>query len=97
MEIEYKNEDYKNKESIYKVGNVIEYRGEIYLVCETPLALGERRYFLVSLKTSKVSSLMFKTLEKLEENIRSVSDRLVKAKLIVDYKLDGDTEDEDIE
>lgn len=31
MEIEYKNEDYKNKESIYKVGNVIEYRGEIYL------------------------------------------------------------------
>lgn len=96
MEIEYKNEDYKNKESIYKVGNVIEYRGEIYLVCETPLALGERRYFLVSLKTSKVSSLMFKTLEKLEENIRSVSDRLVKAKLTVDYKL-GDTEDEDVE
>lgn len=84
------NEDYKNKESIYKVGNVIEYRGEIYLVCETPLALGERKYFLVSLKTSKVSSLMFKTLEKLEENIRSVSDRLVKAKLTVDYKLDGD-------
>jgi hypothetical protein len=96
MEIEYKNEDYKNKESIYKVGNVIEYRGEIYLVCETPLALGERKYFLVSLKTSKVSSLMFKTLEKLEENIRSVSDRLVKAKLTVDYKL-GDTEDEDVE
>lgn len=93
MEIEYKNEDYKNKESIYKVGNVIEYRGEIYLVCETPLALGERKYFLVSLKTSKVSSLMFKTLEKLEENIRSVSDKLVKAKLIVDYKL-GDEEDE---
>lgn len=96
MEIEYKNEDYKNKESIYKVGNVIEYRGEIYLVCETPLVLGERKYFLVSLKTSKVSSLMFKTLEKLEENIRSVSDRLVKAKLTVDYKL-GDTEDEDVE
>lgn len=96
MEIEYKNEDYKNKESIYKVGNVIEYRGEIYLVCETPLALGERKCFLVSLKTSKVSSLMFKTLEKLEENIRSVSDRLVKAKLTVDYKL-GDTEDEDVE
>lgn len=90
MEIEYKNASYKNKGSIYKVGNTIEYRGDIYLVCETPLVFGERNYFLVSLKTSKVSSSMFKTLEKLEENVGSASDRLVKAKLIVDYKLDGD-------
>lgn len=97
MEIEYKNKNYKNKGSIYKVGNVIEYRGDVYLVCETPLALGERKYFLVSLKTSKVSSLMFKTLEKLEESVSSVSDKLVKAKLIIDYKLDGDTENEDVE
>lgn len=93
MEIEYKNKNYKNKRSIYKVGNVIEYRGDVYLVCETPLVLGERKYFLVSLKTSKVSSLMFKTLEKLEENVGSVSDILVKTKLTVDYKL-GDAEDE---
>ncbi|OQQ84487.1 hypothetical protein [Ligilactobacillus salivarius] len=94
MKIEYKNKNYKSKGSIYKVGNVIEYRGDVYLVCETPLVLGERKYFLISLKTFKVSSLMFKTLEKLEENVRSVSDTLVKAKLIVDYKLDGDAEDE---
>ena len=70
MEIEYKNENYRDK-SIYKVGNVIENDGAVYLVCETPLVLGERKYFLVSLKTSKVSSLMFKTLEKLEEAINS--------------------------
>lgn len=96
MEIEYKNENYKDKESIYKVGNVIEYKRDIYLVCGIPSAIGEN-YFLVSLKTGKVSSKMCGTLEKLEQTVGSALDKLVKAKLIVDYKLDGDTEDEDVE
>lgn len=34
MKIEYRNEDYRN-ENIYKVGNVLENDGIVYLVCHS--------------------------------------------------------------
>ena len=47
MEIEYRNEDYKNK-NIYKVGNVIEDDGAIYLVCQKTFSNKCTKYFLIS-------------------------------------------------
>lgn len=91
MEIEYKN--YKN-ESIYQVGNVIEEMGFIYLVAEMVVPGEPTKYFLVDLKNSSAVPGMYESLEELEQNSGSEKDRLVKAKLIVDYKLDGGTEDE---
>lgn len=94
MKIEYKNKNYKN-ESIYQVGNVIEEMGFIYLVTKM-VVLGERiKYFLVDLRNSSAVPRMYESLEELEQNSRSKKQRLVKAKLIVDYKLDGDAEDEE--
>ena len=94
MEIEYRNEDYKNK-NIYKVGNVIEDDGAIYLVCQKTFSNKCTKYFLISLKTAIVSSEMYESLKELKLAVGNKNDTLVKAKLIVDYNLDGDTEDED--
>lgn len=96
MEIEYKNEDYKNK-NVYKVGNVIEDDGVIYLVCQKTFSNKCTKYFLISLQTAIVSSGMYESLKELKQAVGNKDDTLVKAKLIVDYKLDGDTEDEDAE
>jgi len=95
MEIEYKNENYRG-ENIYKVGNVIENDGVIYLVCQKAVPDGYTKYFLISLPTAIVSSGMYDSLEGLKQAAIDKDDTLVKAKLIVDYKL-GDTEDEDVE
>lgn len=91
MKIEYRNEDYKNK-NIYKVGNVIENDGIVYLVCR-----GHAKYFLMNLYTAVLSSRMYGSLEELAQAAGDKDDTLVKAKVIVDYKLGGGTEDEDIE
>lgn len=93
MEIEYKNEDYKNK-NVYKVGNVIEDNGVIYLVCQKNFSNKYTKYFLISLQTAIVSSEMYESLKELKQAVGNKDDTLVKAKLIVDYKLDGGAEDE---
>ena len=93
MKIEYRHEDYKNK-NIYKVGNVIENDGVVYLVCQKAASNGGTKYFLISLYTATVSSEMYESLKELELATGDEGDTLVKAKLIVDYKLDGDAEDE---
>lgn len=95
MEIEYKNKDYKNK-NIYKVGSVIEDAGNVYLVCQKAASNGCTKYFLINLYTATVSSETYESLKKLELAVKDGGDILVKAKLIVDYKLDGGLEDEDI-
>jgi hypothetical protein len=88
MEIEYRNENYKN-ENIYKVGNVIENDGVVYLVCR-----GHAKYFLMNLYTATLSSGMYGSLEELVQAAGDKDDTLVKAKVVVDYKIDGGTEDE---
>lgn len=93
MEIEYKNKDYKNK-NIYKVGSVIEDAGNVYLVCQKGASNGCTEYFLINLCTATVSSKMHESLKELELTVGDEGDTLVKAKLIVDYKLDGDAKDE---
>ena len=86
MEIEYKNENYRDK-SIYKIGNVIENDGIVYLVCHSNECA---KYFLINLYTATASSRMYESLEELAQAAGDKNDKLVKAKLIVDYKLDGD-------
>lgn len=93
MKIEYKNKNYKN-ESIYQVGNVIEEMGFIYLVAKMVIPGEHTKYFLVDLRNSSAVPGMYESLEELEQNSGSEKQRLVKAKLIIDYKLVGDAEDE---
>lgn len=95
MKIEYRNEDYKDK-GIYKVGNVIENNRSIYLVCQKSTYNGCEKYFLIDLYAATVSSDMYESLKELELAVGNKNDRLVKTKLIVDYKLDGGLEGEDI-
>ena len=94
MKIEYRNEDYINK-NIYKVGNVIEGDGSVYLVCQKAASNGGAKYFLIDLYTATVSSEMYESLKELELAAGNENDKLVKAKLIVDYKLDEGAGDED--
>lgn len=89
MKIEYRNEDYKNK-NIYKVGNVIENDGIAYLVCH-----GRGGYFLINLYSATMVSGMYESLTELAQAAGNEYDRLVEAKVVVDYKADGGTEDED--
>lgn len=89
MEIEYRNEDYRNT-NIYKVGSVIEDAGNVYLVCQKAASNGCTEYFLINLCTAIVSSKMCESLKELRLAVGDEGDILVKAKLIVDYKLDGD-------
>lgn len=94
MEIEYRNEEYRDR-NIYKVGNVIENHGVVYLVCQRDASNGGAKYFLMNLYTATLASGMYGSLEELTQAAGSEDDTLVKAKLVVDYKIDGDTEDED--
>lgn len=102
MEIEYKNVNY-GKKDIFQVGNVIEHDGFIYLVSENVTPGAYTKYFLADLKHASLGSAMYESLDELAQAHISVWSegkaeiKLVKAKLIVDYKLDGDAEDEDIE
>ncbi len=97
MEIEFKQEDCRNKGNMYQVGNMIENHGMVFLVCQQNYSSGiYKKYFLISLRTGIVATGMYNSLEDLKKAAEDERDRLVKAKLIIDYKLDGDTEDEDI-
>jgi hypothetical protein len=91
MKIEYKNKNYGK--DIYQVGNVISRLGTPILVAKT----SDDMYCFVDLSNGEIFTPKCASLEILAEGYGSVGDKLVKAKLIVDYKLDGDTEDEDAE
>lgn len=95
MKIEYKNRGYRK--NIYQVGNVIIHVGAPYLVTKINFNDGHEKYFLVNLKNGNLHTEMCDSLEELARYFGSDNDVLVKAKLIIDYKLDGDTEDEDVE
>ena len=97
MEIEYKNKNYKNK-NIFRVGNVIEHDDFIYLVSSYANPGVFIKYFLVDLVNGwTYRNKMYDSLEELSREFEVAKTRLVKAKLIVDYKLDGDVENEDVE
>lgn len=91
MEIEYKQEECKNKENMYQVGNVIEYEGSVFLLCQQTYSSGKyKKYFFVSLRTGDVATGMYNSLDDLKKATENERDRLVKAKLIIDHKLDED-------
>lgn len=91
MEIEYKQEECKNKENMYQVGNVIEDEGSFFLLCQQTYSSGNlKKYFFVSLRTGNVATGMYNSLDDLKKATENERDRLVKAKLIIDHKLDGD-------
>ena len=93
MEIEYKNKDYRKK-NIFRVGNVIEHDDFIYLVSSYAYPGVFIKYFLVDLVNGwTYRNKMYDSLEELSKEFDVAKTRLVKAKLIVDYKL-GDAEDE---
>lgn len=94
MEIEHRNEDYKNK-SIYQAGNVFENHGIVYLICRTITSNGSTKYFLINLSSAAMVSRMYNSLPELELAVGDEDDTLVKAKVVVDYKLDGGIKGED--
>ncbi|UXI85225.1 hypothetical protein NYZ94_05230 [Ligilactobacillus salivarius] len=97
MEIEYRNKDYRKK-NIFRVGNVIEHDGFVYLVSSYANPGVFIKYFLVDLINGwTYRNKMYDSLEELSMEFNVVKSRLVKAKLTVDYKLDGDEESEDNE
>lgn len=89
MKIEYKNKNYGK--DIYQVGNVISRLGTPILVAKT----SDDMYCFVDLSNGEIFTPKCASLEILFKNYSFSPDVLVKAKLIVDYKLDGDTEDEE--
>ena len=93
MEIERKNVAYENND-VYQVGNVFSRSGTPILVAEDNQYGG---YCFIDLSDAKIFTPYCATLKILAEGYGSVGDKLVKAKLIVDYKLDGDEESEDVE
>lgn len=96
MEIEHKNVAYANN-SIYQVGNVFSRSGTPILVAKTRFFKGGAGYCFVDLEQAKIITLLCASLEILAKEYGFSGDVLVKAKLIVDYKLDGDEEDENVE
>ena len=92
MEIEIKNIAYANND-IYQVGNVFSRLGIPILVAKDN-HLGGTGYCFVDLGNGKILTPIT-SLEMLSKQHGFSGDTLVKAKLIIDYKLDGDTEDED--
>lgn len=96
MEIERKNIEYRDG-GIFQVGNVIDHNGDFYIVAYDTDPGVYVKYFLIDLKCGWKATKMYDSLEELSMEFNVVKPRLVKAKLIVDYKLDGDTEDEDAE
>lgn len=77
MEIEYKNEDYKNKESIYKVGNVIKDENNVLYLITTNVDDG---YSIVDLNNNRVFGT-YKTLEDLYINIGDEADKLINVEI----------------
>lgn len=95
MEFERKNIKYRDG-GIFQVGNVIDHNGDFYLVSYQTNPGVYVKYFLVDLSNGWMyENKMYDSLEELSMEFNVVKPRLVKAKLIVDYNLDGDTEDED--
>ena len=90
MKIERKNVAYANND-VYQVGNVFSRSGTPILVAEDNHFGG---YCFIDLSDTKIITPCCDTLKTLAGGYGSVEDKLVKAKLIVDYKLDGDVEDE---
>ena len=94
MKIEYKNVNYRKK-NIFQVGNVIEHDDFIYLVTSYVNHDLSIKYFLVDLINGwTYRNKMYDSLEELSREFDMAKTRLVKAKLTVDYNLDGGTEDE---
>ena len=93
MEIEYKNSVKDISKGIYKMGNVISRFQSPFLVARDDAGL----YCLVDLSNGRIFTPRCASLDILAEDYGSVGDKLVKAKLIIDYKLDGDVENEDVE
>lgn len=91
MEIECKNRGYRK--DIYQVGNVVSRFGSPFLVARDDAGF----YCFVDLSNGRIFTSRCATLKILAEDHGSLGDKLVKAKLIIDYKLDGDAEDEDVE
>ena len=76
---------------LYQVGNVIENHGMVFLVCQQNYSSGKpKKYFLISLEAGIVATGMYNSLDDLRKAAEDERDRLVKAKLIVDCKLDRD-------
>lgn len=94
MEIEIKNIAYANND-IYQVGNVFSRSGTPILVAKDN-HLGGTGYCFVDLENGKILTPIT-SLEMLSKQHGFSGDTLVKAKLIIDYKLDGDAENEDVE
>ncbi|MYU86479.1 hypothetical protein [Ligilactobacillus salivarius] len=94
MEIEYKNQELVK--NIYQVGNVISRFNITFLVAKTRY-VEEKGYCFVNLINGEIITPICRSLEVLYKNYGVDQDRLVKAKLTIDYKLNGDTEDEDAE
>lgn len=76
MEIEYRNEDYKN-ENIYKVGNIFRNEDDLYLVATVDTNGG---YALVDLSNNQVFAT-FKTLEDLFINTGDEYDKLINVEI----------------
>lgn len=91
MEIEYKNSVKDISKGIYKMGNVISRLESPFLVARDDAGF----YCLVDLSNGRIFTPRCAGLDILAEDYGSVGDKLVKAKLIVDYGLVGDEEDED--
>lgn len=94
MEIEYKNQELVK--NIYQVGNVISRFNITFLVAKTRY-VEKKGYCFVNLINGEIITPICRSLEVLYKNYGVDQDRLVKAKLTIDYKLNGDTEDEDAE
>ena len=92
MEIERKNVAYAN--SIYQVGNVFSRLGTPVLVAKHHCVDGVPGYCFVDLIDGKILTPLCSSLEILSKDYGFSKDVLVKVKLTVDYKLDGDAEDE---
>lgn len=92
MKIELKNVDYANND-IYQVGNVFSRLGTPILVAKDNQSNGTGYYF-IDLSNAKILTPTCFSLEMLAKQHGFSGDTLVKAKLIVDYKLDGDAGDE---
>ena len=86
MEIEYRNSVKDISEGIYQVGNVISRFGSPFLVARDDAGF----YCLVDLSNGRIFTPRCATLKILAEGYGSVGDKLVKTKLIVDYKLEDE-------
>lgn len=88
MEIELKNVAYANND-IYQVGNVFSRSGTPFLVVKIEHEPVNVSYGFVDLEKAKMTTPCA-SLEILAKQYGFSGDTLVKAKLTVDYKLDGD-------